>query len=62
MSQRETTSFYSDLPIHRISLGKLLSDEVHFSEIPSDWHVIVTDIVDSTSARGPSETKQRPPK
>ncbi|MFK7845218.1 MAG: DUF3095 family protein [Rhodothermales bacterium] len=42
--------FYANLPIHRATLSALLDDESHFDEVPGDWHVIVTDIKNSTIA------------
>lgn len=42
--------FYTDLPLRKDSLGRLLSDENLFSRIPSDWHVIITDIKGSTQS------------
>lgn len=45
-----TQHFYSDLSINQTSLSKLFDDETHFAEVPADWHVIVTDIKNSTVA------------
>ena len=42
--------FYTRLPANHISLSELLVEEHLFYAIPSDWHVIVTDIKDSTMA------------
>lgn len=42
--------FYTNLPLSKVSLGELLSDENLFSRIPSDWHVIITDIKGSTQS------------
>jgi hypothetical protein len=45
-----TFNFYDDLPVHRLSLGSLLRQENLFVAVPSDWHVIITDIKSSTQA------------
>ena len=42
--------FYSNLPIHNLSLSTLLADETCFVDVPTDWHVIITDIKGSTRA------------
>ena len=42
--------FYSDLPLHRIPVNQVLADESLFYKVPSDWHVIITDIKGSTIA------------
>lgn len=42
--------FYSNLPIQRISLHKLLIQKKLFEDVPSDWHIIITDIKSSTAA------------
>jgi hypothetical protein len=53
-----TETFYSNLPFYDISLSALLDDGAHFTEVPDDWHVIITDIKNSTQAiaRGQHET------
>lgn len=43
-------TFYAALPIHACSLSQLLADERHFTTVPADWHVVVTDIKNSTGA------------
>jgi hypothetical protein len=47
-----TTShlFYAHLPVNRIPLSDLLTEDHLFYPIPADWHVIITDIKGSTSA------------
>ena len=45
-----TTHFYSTLSIHNGSLSDLLGNRTLFTGIPSDWHVIITDIKNSTRA------------
>ena len=42
--------FYTRLPANHISLSELLVEEHLFYPVPSNWHVIVTDIKDSTMA------------
>ena len=42
--------FYSRLPANHIPLSDLLVEEHLFYSVPSDWHVIVTDIKNSTLA------------
>ncbi|MEP0546703.1 MAG: DUF3095 family protein [Rhodothermales bacterium] len=42
--------FFSDLPIHRTTLSALFADASLFADVPPDWHVIVTDIENSTDA------------
>jgi hypothetical protein len=42
--------FYSHLPVNRIPLSDLLTEDHLFYPIPADWHVIITDIKGSTSA------------
>ncbi|RZK81033.1 MAG: DUF3095 domain-containing protein [Pedobacter sp.] len=43
-------NFYSILPVHYISMGDLLVKSELFADVPSDWHVVITDIVGSTKA------------
>jgi len=45
-----TDLFYSHLPVNRIPLSDLLTEDHLFYPIPADWHVIITDIKGSTSA------------
>lgn len=45
-----TAHFFSDLPVQRVSLRRLLAEPSRFTSVPSDWHVIVTDIENSTVA------------
>jgi hypothetical protein len=44
--------FYSELPVHHVTLSELLGDESRFVQVPTDWHVVVTDIRNSTIALG----------
>ncbi len=48
MAQNE--QFYSDLPVQRLSLSGLLDNSAHFVDVPAGWHVIITDIKNSTQA------------
>lgn len=50
MTVNSNDQFYSDLPVSSITLSALLSDENSFNTVPHDWHVIITDIKDSTLA------------
>lgn len=50
MTINSNDQFYTNLPLSSISLSTLLSEEDLFSAIPHDWHVIITDIKDSTQA------------
>ncbi|TCD12135.1 DUF3095 domain-containing protein [Pedobacter frigidisoli] len=49
MSQSQD-HFYSNLPIQKIPLHRLLIQAKFFIDVPSDWHVIITDIKSSTVA------------
>ena len=42
--------FYSRLPVNEISLGDLLAEEHFFFHIPDNWHVVITDVKNSTAA------------
>lgn len=42
--------FYSRLPVNRIPLSDLLTEDHLFYPVPESWHVIITDIKSSTSA------------
>ncbi|MEO6613472.1 MAG: DUF3095 domain-containing protein [Chitinophagaceae bacterium] len=42
--------FYSRLPVNEIPLGDLLMEEHLFFKVPSNWHVIITDVKKSTEA------------
>jgi hypothetical protein len=41
--------FYSRLPVNRIPLSDLLTEDHLFYNVPDDWYVIVTDIKGSTA-------------
>ena len=42
--------FYSELPVNTISISDLVADKSLFSEVPEDWHVLISDIKNSTQA------------
>ena len=42
--------FYSRLPVNEISLSDLLTEEHLFFKIPANWHVVITDVKNSTAA------------
>lgn len=42
--------FYSRLPVNEIPLSDLLTEEHLFYTIPDDWHVLITDVKNSTQA------------
>ena len=44
--------FYSQLPLNMLTVSELLAKEEFFSPVPSDWHVVITDIKGSTKAAG----------
>ena len=50
MSPANNDLFYSRLPINEIPLSELLAEEHLFYKIPSDWHVVITDVKNSTKA------------
>ena len=45
-----TELFYTSLPINGIGLDELLNDEALFIQVPADWHIVITDIKNSTKA------------
>lgn len=46
----ENTLFYNQLPIYDGSISELLGQVEVFERIPSDWHILITDIKDSTKS------------
>lgn len=42
--------FYSNLPINKVALSKLLLKKDLFFDVPDDWNIIITDIKNSTNA------------
>lgn len=50
MSLARNEQFYSRLPANHISLGELLTEDHLFYNVPESWHVVITDLRNSTSA------------
>lgn len=50
LSPANNEQFYSRLPVNEIPLSDLLMEEHLFYSVPSNWHVIITDVKKSTSA------------
>lgn len=50
MSNNASHSFYQELPVFQQGLSELLSTADAFQAVPEDWHVIVTDVKNSTQA------------
>lgn len=50
MGSGDTIQFYSELPVWTKAFNELFSDKNNFQKVPSNWHVIVTDIKGSTKA------------
>jgi hypothetical protein len=50
MEHLNNDQFYSRLPVNEIPLSDLLSEEHLFYKVPGNWHVVVTDIKNSTGA------------
>lgn len=46
----QATQFYTRLPIYKRSISELLAGKQYFTPVPSDWHVLITDIKNSTGA------------
>lgn len=42
--------FYTRLPVNEIPLSDLLTEEHLFFKIPANWHVLITDVKNSTAA------------
>lgn len=42
--------FYSRLPVNQLTLSELLTEEHLFFRIPANWHVLLTDVKNSTIA------------
>jgi len=42
--------FYSRLPVNNISISDLFLEDHFFYKISANWHVIITDVKDSTAA------------
>jgi len=50
MEPVNSDQFYSRLPANEIPLSDLLTEEHLFYKIPGSWHVVITDIKNSTAA------------
>lgn len=50
MSPAQNDQFYFRLPANHISLGELLTEAHLFYDVPESWHVVITDIRNSTDA------------
>jgi hypothetical protein len=50
MASINTDQFYSRLPVNEISLNELLMEEHLFYKMPDNWHVLITDVKNSTKA------------
>jgi hypothetical protein len=50
MSAVSNDLFYSRLPVNEISLSELLTEEHLFYKVPDNWHVVITDVKQSTQA------------
>ena len=50
MSETSNAHFFSELPIHQVMLSQLLGNEERFVAVPAGWHVVVTDIKNSSAA------------
>ena len=50
MSVSTNDMFYSRLPVNQITLSELLMEEHLFYKVPDNWHVLITDVKQSTKA------------
>ena len=50
MLEINNDQFYSRLPINEIPLGELLMEDHLFYKMPENWHVVITDVKNSTAA------------
>ncbi|MCG9971142.1 DUF3095 family protein [Christiangramia crocea] len=46
----KNSDFYSNLKIHKLSVSKLVAEKKLFTEVPENWHILVSDIRDSSGA------------
>lgn len=44
------SQFYSNLKVHDLSVSELVASKSLFTDVPEDWHVLISDIRDSSSA------------
>ena len=47
---QDYTDFYNTLETHNLPLKDLLQDESLFTSVPKNWHIVVTDVKDSSQA------------
>lgn len=47
-----TEQFYSALPLNDLPVSELAGEDRLFADVPADWHVVLTDIRQSTQALG----------
>jgi len=52
MSDALDTVFYKDLPANQCSISELMCEHAQFVSPPETWHVLITDIKNSTKAVG----------
>jgi hypothetical protein len=50
MTTTSNDLFFSRLPVNEIPLGELLTEEHLFFRVPPSWHVVITDVKNSTAA------------
>jgi hypothetical protein len=50
MTTASNDLFFSRLPVNEIPLGELLMEEHLFFRVPPSWHVVITDVKNSTAA------------
>ncbi|MGC4103097.1 DUF3095 family protein [Ferruginibacter sp.] len=50
MDTKNNDLFYSRLPVNEIPLSDLFTEEHLFFHIPGNWHVVITDVKNSTAA------------
>jgi hypothetical protein len=50
MMKANSNLFYTELPLNGMGLDDLLSKEELFMQVPADWHIVITDIKNSTQA------------
>jgi len=46
----ESTQFYSQLPLITKPISEFIGNKAYFHPLPEDWHIVVTDIRNSTQA------------
>jgi len=50
LSRADDDQYYSKLPISDLPVGELLVEDHLFYRLPEDWHIVITDIKNSTAA------------